>query len=72
MITIRIYASRIAFLKAAIAYYASFGITVSRVMIDNGSYYRVKSLRQSDLKSSIIVERIWSYCLEGSWKLIAP
>src|SRR5260370_31746881 len=30
----------VAFLKAAIAYYASLGITVERVMTDNGSCYR--------------------------------
>lgn len=32
--------SAVAFLKAAIAYYASLGITVTRVMTDNGSCYR--------------------------------
>ena len=31
--------SAIAFLKAAVAYYASLGVTVSRVMTDNGSCY---------------------------------
>ena len=30
----------VAFLKAAIAYYASLGVTVERVMTDNGSCYR--------------------------------
>jgi transposase InsO family protein len=32
--------SAVTFLKAAIAYYASLGITVERVMTDNGSCYR--------------------------------
>ena len=32
--------SAVAFLKAAVAYYASLGITVERVMTDNGSCYR--------------------------------
>jgi transposase InsO family protein len=34
--------SAIAFLKAAIAYYASLGVTVARVMTDNGSCYRAR------------------------------
>lgn len=34
-----------AFLKAAIAYYASLGITVERVMTDNGSCYRSRRFR---------------------------
>lgn len=34
--------SAVAFLEAAIAYYASLGVTVSRVMTDNGSCYRSK------------------------------
>ena len=32
--------SAVAFLKAAIAYYASLGVTVQRVMTDNGSCYK--------------------------------
>lgn len=32
--------SAVAFLKAAVAYYASLGITVERVMTDNGSCYK--------------------------------
>ena len=36
----------VAFLKAAVAYYASLGITVERVMTDNGSCYRSARLRQ--------------------------
>lgn len=35
--------SAVAFLEAALAYYASLGITVSRVMTDNGSCYRSKA-----------------------------
>ncbi|MCW1409384.1 IS481 family transposase [Rhizobium sp. 1AS11] len=34
--------SAIAFLKAAVAYYRSLGITVTRVMTDNGSCYKAK------------------------------
>jgi transposase InsO family protein len=37
--------SAVAFLKAAIAYYASLGITVARVMTDNGSCYRSRAFR---------------------------
>jgi len=35
--------SAVAFLKAAIAYYAKLGITVERVMTDNGSCYRSRA-----------------------------
>jgi transposase InsO family protein len=35
--------SAVAFLQAAVAYYQSLGITVSRVMTDNGSCYRSKA-----------------------------
>jgi transposase InsO family protein len=38
-------ASAIAFLKAAITYYASLGVTVSRVMTDNGSCYKAHAFR---------------------------
>lgn len=38
-------ASRLAFLEAAVAYYASFGVNVQRVMTENGSCYRSKSFR---------------------------
>lgn len=38
--------SAVAFLKAALAYYASLGITVQRVMTDNGSCYRSHAFRQ--------------------------
>ncbi|MGO7903034.1 DDE-type integrase/transposase/recombinase, partial [Rhizobium ruizarguesonis] len=34
--------SAIAFLKAAVAYYQSLGITVTRVMTDNGACYKAK------------------------------
>ena len=37
--------SAIAFLKAAIAYYASLGITVDRIMTDNGGCYRSHAFR---------------------------
>lgn len=46
--------SAVAFLKAAVAYYASLGITIERVMTDNGSCYRskafVKACRKLGLK----------------------
>ena len=32
--------SAIAFLKAAVAYYKSVGVSVARVMTDNGSCYK--------------------------------
>jgi transposase InsO family protein len=37
----------VAFLKAAIAYYKSLGITVERVMTDNGSCYRSRRFRNA-------------------------
>ena len=37
--------SAIAFLEAALAYYASLGVTVSRVMTDNGGCYRSHAFR---------------------------
>ena len=40
-------ASAIAFLKAAVAYYASLGIKVERVMTDNGSCYRSCAFRHA-------------------------
>jgi len=39
--------SATAFLKAAIAYYASLAVTVQRVMTDNGSCYRSKVFRKA-------------------------
>ena len=39
--------SAVAFLRAAIAYYASLGITVSRVMTDNGSCYRSRAFARA-------------------------
>ena len=39
--------SAVAFLEAALAYYASLGITVQRVMTDNGSCYRSKTFRKA-------------------------
>jgi transposase InsO family protein len=39
--------SAVAFLEAAIAYYASLGVTVSRVMTDNGSCYRSKAFAKA-------------------------
>ena len=39
--------SAVAFLKAAIAYYQSLGITVRRLMTDNGSCYRSKAFAKA-------------------------
>jgi transposase InsO family protein len=39
--------SAVAFLKAAVAYYASLGVDVARVMTDNGSAYRSKAFRKA-------------------------
>jgi transposase InsO family protein len=39
--------SAVAFLTAAVAYYASLGITVTRVMTDNGSCYRSKAFARA-------------------------
>jgi len=39
--------SAIAFLQAAIAYYQHLGVTVQRVMTDNGSCYRSKAFRKA-------------------------
>jgi transposase InsO family protein len=39
--------SATAFLKAAVAYYNSLGITVARVMTDNGSCYRAFKFRET-------------------------
>lgn len=37
----------VAFLEAALAYYASLGVTVARVMTDNGSCYRSKAFARA-------------------------
>lgn len=39
--------SAVAFLHAAIAYYAGLGVTVTRIMTDNGSCYRSHAFRQA-------------------------
>ncbi len=39
--------SAIAFLRAAVAYYASLGITVARVMTDNGACYKAHAFRNA-------------------------
>ena len=39
--------SAIAFLKAAVAYYATLGVTVTRVMTDNGSCYKAKDFAKA-------------------------
>ncbi len=39
--------SAVGFLKAAVAYYAALGVSVSRVMTDNGSAYRSKAFAKT-------------------------
>ncbi len=39
--------SAVAFLDAAVAYYATLGVTIERVMTDNGSCYRSKAFRKA-------------------------
>jgi transposase InsO family protein len=39
--------SAVTFLKAAVAYYASLGVTIARVMTDNGSCYRSRAFRDA-------------------------
>jgi len=39
--------SAVAFLRAAVAYYLGLGVTVARVMTDNGSCYRSKAFRDA-------------------------
>ena len=59
--------SAVAFLEAAVAYYASLGIKVERVMTDNGSCYRSKTFRASlqtsrsapDLHQALHAENQW-------------
>jgi transposase InsO family protein len=40
-------ASAVAFLKAAVAYYASLGIKIQRVMTDNGSCYKSRAFARA-------------------------
>lgn len=40
-------ASAVAFLKAAVSYYKSLGVTVARVMSDNGSCYKANDFRRA-------------------------
>jgi transposase InsO family protein len=46
-------ACAVAFLKAAVAYYASLGVTVERVMTDNGSCYRSRRFRNACRRLSL-------------------
>ena len=46
-------ASRVAFLEAALAYYASLGVTVERVMTDNGSCYRSGAFRDACVRHGL-------------------
>src|SRR5229473_4141031 len=49
--------SAVAFLKAAVAYYASLGITVERVMTDNGSCYRSRAFKNACRRPTPEIER---------------
>src|SRR5690348_6159219 len=40
-------ASAVTFLKAAVAYYASLGVAIQRVMTDNGSCYRSRAFAKA-------------------------
>lgn len=40
-------ASAVAFLNAAVAYYARLGVKVRRVMTDNGSFYRSRAFARA-------------------------
>ena len=40
-------ASAVAFLRAAVGYYASLGMTIQRVMTDNGSCYRSRAFAKA-------------------------
>ena len=44
--------SAVAFLKAAVAYYASLGVKVERVMTDNGSYCRSRAFSRACVSGS--------------------
>jgi transposase InsO family protein len=46
-------ASAVAFLKAAVAYYASLGVRIERVMTDNGSCYRSKAFARACKKLAL-------------------
>ena len=45
--------SAIAFLEAALAYYASLGVTVARIMTDNGACYRSKAFAEACRKRGL-------------------
>ena len=45
--------SAVAFLEAALAYYASLGVTVERVMTDNGSCYRSRAFRDACVRHGL-------------------
>ena len=53
--------SAVAFLKAAVAYYAGLGVTVERVMTDNGSAYRSHRFRQAILDAGLKHKRTKPY-----------
>jgi transposase InsO family protein len=57
--------SAVAFLEAAVAYYAGLGVAVTRVMTDNGSCYRSRAFRQAckalGLKHIRTSLREWAY-----------
>src|SRR5712671_866419 len=60
--------SAVAFLEAAVAYYRSLGITVSRVMTDNGSCYRSKAFLRACARLNIKPVRTRPYTPQTNGK----
>jgi transposase InsO family protein len=62
--------SAVAFLEAAVAYFAKLGIRVQRVMTDNGSCYRSKTFRAACKRLSLrqIFTRLEAIHSEDQWK----
>jgi transposase InsO family protein len=59
--------SAVAFLEAAIAYYAKLGVRVERIMTDNGSCYRSKTFRTACKQRGLrqVFTRPYTSCLSG-------
>ncbi len=60
--------SAIAFLKASVAYYASLGIKVERVMTDNGSCYKSHAFRRACKRLGLRHIRTKPYTPKTNWK----
>ena len=61
-------ACAVAFLRAAVAYYKSLGITVERVMTDNGSCYRSKAFARACRRLRIKHIRTRPYTPTNQWQ----